>query len=169
MRFWTPGDVSPSSFAVNFPSQAGTIFGVNPHMFRSFLDQQSVFVFFMSVWAGAGLIANDRRANALQIYLAKPLTRTEYILGKLSVLLAFLLSVTLVPGLLLLIMQVAFSGSFAFLTQNAALVPAVILSSTFTASRSMMPLACIGPGDRCCDRGGVLVSTLIARHRIAAG
>ena len=23
----------------------------------------------------------------------------------------------------------------------------------------MMPLACIGPGDRCCVRGGVLVST----------
>ena len=32
---------------------------------------------------------------------------------------------------------------------------------------SMMPLACIGPGDRCCVRGGVLVRTLIARQRIA--
>ena len=27
------------------------------------------------VYVGAGLIANDRRANALQIYLSKPLTR----------------------------------------------------------------------------------------------
>ena len=138
-------------FAVNFPSQAGTIFGVNPHMFRSFLDQQSVFVFFMSVWAGAGLIANDRRANALQIYLAKPLTRTEYILGKLSVLLAFLLSVTLVPGLLLLIMQVAFSGSFAFLTQNAHLVPAVILSSLLTvlvSATTMLALSSLSKSSR---------------------
>ena len=34
---------------------------------------------------------------------------------------------------------------------------------------SMMPLACIGPGERCCVRGGVFVNTLTARHRIAPG
>ena len=34
----------------------------------------------------AGLIANDRRANALQIYLSKPLMRMEYIGGKLGIL-----------------------------------------------------------------------------------
>ena len=33
----------------------------------------------------------------------------------------------------------------------------------------MMPLACIGPGERCCVRGGVLVNTLTARQRIAGG
>jgi len=33
----------------------------------------------------------------------------------------------------------------------------------------MIPLACIGPGDRCCERGGVLVITLIARIRMAPG
>jgi hypothetical protein len=35
---------------------------------------------------GSGLIANDRRANALQIYLSKPLLRSEYIGGKFAVL-----------------------------------------------------------------------------------
>ena len=43
--------------------------------FREFLEQQALFVFFITIWVGAGLIANDRRANALQIYLSKPLTR----------------------------------------------------------------------------------------------
>ena len=33
----------------------------------------------------------------------------------------------------------------------------------------MMPLACIGPGERCCERGGVLVSTATPRQRIASG
>ena len=47
--------------------------------FRQFLEQQEIFVFFVTVYVGAGLIANDRRANALQIYLSKPLTRAEYI------------------------------------------------------------------------------------------
>ena len=46
-------------------------------------NQQGIFVFFVTIYVGAGLIANDRRANALQIYLSKPLTRVEYIAGKL--------------------------------------------------------------------------------------
>jgi hypothetical protein len=40
-------------------------------MFRQFLEQQEVFLFFSTIYAGAGLIASDRRANALQIYLSK--------------------------------------------------------------------------------------------------
>ena len=60
--------------------------------FREFLEQQDFFVFVITVYVGAGLIANDRRANALQIYLSKPLMRSEYIAGKLAVLFAFLRS-----------------------------------------------------------------------------
>ena len=56
-----------------------------PQMFREFLDQQGIFVFFVTHHVGAGLIADDRRANALQIYLSKPLTRVEYIAGKLAI------------------------------------------------------------------------------------
>ena len=41
--------------------------------YREFLEKQGIFVFFITIWVGAGLIANDRRANALQIYLSKPL------------------------------------------------------------------------------------------------
>jgi ABC-2 type transport system permease protein len=63
-------------------------------MFRQFLEQQQVFLFFITVYAGSGLIASDRRANALQIYLSKPLTRMEYIFGKMAILMSFLLLVT---------------------------------------------------------------------------
>src|SRR5690348_5162035 len=70
-----------------------------PETFRQFLEQQEIFVFFVTVYAGAGLIANDRRANALQIYLSKPLTRAEYIFGKLAVLMTFLLLVTWIPAI----------------------------------------------------------------------
>src|SRR6476660_521273 len=68
--------------------------------FRQFLDQQEIFVFFLTVYVGAGLIANDRRANALQIYLSKPLTRAEYVFGKLAILMIVLLLVTWVPAML---------------------------------------------------------------------
>ncbi len=136
--------------ATNF-QQAANIFGVNPAMFRSFLEQQGVFVFFMTIWAGAGLIANDRRANALQIYLSKPLQRTEYIVGKLAVLLVFLLNVTLVPGLLLLALQVAFSGSFDFLRANLYLIPSIILGSlvqVIVASTTMLALSSLSKSSR---------------------
>ena len=79
--------------AANIP-QAAAILKVTPGLFKDFLLQQDIFVFFITVRVGAGLIANDRRANALQIYLSKPLTRLEYIAGKLSILMAFVLLVT---------------------------------------------------------------------------
>ena len=82
--------------------------------FREFLEFQEIFVFFITIYVGAGLIANDRRANALQIYLSKPLTRFEYVAGKAATLAIFLLGVTWVPALLLLLVQCLFAGSFAF-------------------------------------------------------
>src|ERR1041385_960706 len=68
--------------AANLPQAA--FLAPTGETFRQFLEQQSFFVFVITVYVGAGLIANDRRANALQIYLSKPLMRTEYIFGKLA-------------------------------------------------------------------------------------
>ena len=97
--------------------------------FRQFLDQQQIFVFFITVYVGAGLIANDRRANALQIYLSKPLTRAEYIFGKLAILMLFLLLVTWLPAIVLLIVQISFAGNFTFLKNNLFLFPAITVFS----------------------------------------
>lgn len=134
----------------NYP-QAGGILPVTAEMFRDFLDQQGVFVFFMTVYVGAGLIANDRRANALQIYLSKPMLRMEYIGGKLLILVTFLLFVTLVPALLLLLLQVAFAGNTTFLMANLFVIPAVVLSSLITvtvASFTMLALSSLSNSSR---------------------
>lgn len=120
-------------------------------MFRQFLEQQSVFVFFITVYAGAGLIANDRRANALQIYLSKPLTRTEYIFGKLAILVGYLLLVTWVPAVLLLVVQVLFAGSFEFVVQNLMLLPAITvfaLVQVITVSLAMLALSSLSKSSR---------------------
>jgi ABC-2 type transport system permease protein len=113
--------------AANLPQ--ATFLAPDAKMFRQFLDQQGVFLFFIAVYAGAGLIANDQRAHALQIYLSKPLTRLEYVFGKFVVLAAPLLFVTWVPALLLLVVQIALSGRFTFLAEHLALVPAITLFS----------------------------------------
>ena len=134
----------------NYP-QAGSFAPVDAKMFRDFLDQQGGFVFFTTIYVGAGLIAADRRANALQIYLSKPLLRMEYIGGKLLVLVSFLLGVTLLPAVLLLIMQVAFSGSVEFVRNNLFVIPAVVLASlvqVIVASFTMLALSSLSKSSR---------------------
>ena len=116
--------------AANF--QQAQFLATSKELFRGFLDQQGLFVFLLIVGA-SGAIADDRRANALQVYLSKPLTRVEYITGKLFAPFAFVLSVTLVPALLLLIVHVAFAGSLTFVTQNMFLLPAILLYSVVLA------------------------------------
>nr|MDQ3418370.1 hypothetical protein [Acidobacteriota bacterium] len=96
-------------FASNY-AQVEALMAPDAKMFRDFLEQQDFFVFVMTIYVGAGLIANDRRANALQIYLSKPLLRAEYIAGKAAVLFTFIMLVTWLPAILLLVLQVVFKG-----------------------------------------------------------
>ncbi len=112
--------------------------------FREFLAQQGIFVFFITMYVGSGLIANDRRANALQIYLSKPLTRVEYVVGKLTTLVLFLTAVTWVPAILLLLLQMMFAGNLTFLKANLFLFPAITLFSAvlvLVSSFSMLALS----------------------------
>lgn len=135
--------------AANFPQ--ASVLAPTAETFREFVEQQGLFVFFVTIWAGAGLIANDRRANALQIYLSKPLMRAEYVAGKLAILMAFLLAVTWVPGMLLLLLQVLFAGSFAFLKAHLFLVPAVTLASfvqVLVSSFTMLALSSLSTSSR---------------------
>lgn len=110
------------------PTGVPAFFAVTPQLFQEFLTGQAIFVFLIAI-AQAGVIADDRRANALQLYLSKPLTRIEYVTGKLVPPMMWLLGVTWVPAMLLIVLQVSFSGSFSFLRENLFLLPAITLSA----------------------------------------
>ena len=136
--------------AANYP-QTSAILGPDAKMFRQFFEQQDLFVFFMTIYVGAGLIANDRRANALQIYLSKPLLRAEYIAGKAAVLFTFIMGVTWLPAILLLVLQVMFKGSFDFLKTNLFLFPAITVASllqALLASFTMLALSSLSKSSR---------------------
>jgi len=135
--------------SANYPQMS--VLAPTAETFRQFLEQQDFFVFVITIYVGAGLIANDRRANALQIYLSKPLMRTEYIAGKLAVLVVFLTLVTFVPAMLLLLLKVMFDGSFSFLSKNLFLIPAITLSSlmqVLLASFTMLALSSLSKSAR---------------------
>jgi ABC-2 type transport system permease protein len=128
-----------------------TPLAVTAQTVRDFLGRQDFFVFVITIYAGAGLIANDRRANALQIYLSKPLSRTEYIAGKAAVLFAFLLLVTWVPAILLLFLQVLFRGSFDFMKANLYLFPAITVAAflqSLLATFTMLALSSLSKSSR---------------------
>lgn len=112
--------------AANVPgmSQIGLL-AISPSMFRDFLNQQEPLVFFLTVYVGSGLIADDIRANALQLYLSRPITRTQYLAGKAAVLMTALAAVTWLPGMLLLFLVPTFAGSMAFVREHLTLVPSI--------------------------------------------
>src|ERR671914_1125647 len=87
---WSPFVVRAVQVYIAANFQQASFLAPKAETFREFLEQQGVFVFFVTIYIGAGLIANDRRANALQVYLSKPLTRYEYVAGKFAILFLFL-------------------------------------------------------------------------------
>jgi ABC-2 type transport system permease protein len=148
---WMPFIVRAVQAYFSTTFQQVSMLALTAETYRGFLEQQNSFVFFVTVYVGSGLIANDRRANALQIYLSKPLTRGEYILGKFAILFGFLLLVTLLPAVLLLLLQGAFAGNFSFLRQNLYLIPAITLFSliqVLVASLSMLALSSMSNSSR---------------------
>ncbi len=135
--------------SANFPNL--DILAPSVETFRQFFDMQELFVLIVTVYVGSGLIANDRRSNALQIYLSKPLTRAEYVAGKFGILLFFLLMVTLLPAMALLFVQVMFSASFTFVRENLFLIPAITLYAlveVLLASFTMLALSSLSTSAR---------------------
>jgi ABC-type transport system involved in multi-copper enzyme maturation permease subunit len=92
---------------------------IDPGFFAGYLTHG--FLLFMLVYVlafgAAGLIAEDLKHSALQLYFARPLGKKDYIAGKLAVVAFFVLMLTALPGLLLVVLKLIFAGSFAFLAQ----------------------------------------------------
>lgn len=125
---WSPFLVRAVQIYVSSSFTQASFLAPDVQTFREFLDQQRAFVFFVTIYVGAGLIADDRRANALQIYLSKPITRLAYVSGKLLTLVVFLLSVTWLPAVLLVLLQTMFSGDTGLLSAHPLLIPAITLA-----------------------------------------
>jgi ABC-type transport system involved in multi-copper enzyme maturation permease subunit len=107
-----------------------------------FLNQQVGLCVLLTIFGGAGLIANDLRTGAILVYLSRPLTRRDYVLGKLSVLLALNLCVTLVPGLLLYLVGLGLAPELYAKLELLWIAPAIVLHSlTISLSIGLLSLA----------------------------
>ena len=97
--------------------------------FRTFLEVQGGFAFILTVLVAPPLISRDLSNNALPLYLCRPLSRTEYVLGKMAVLIVLLSLVTWIPGLLIFFFQASLA-SFAWLWANLWMIWAIFFGFT---------------------------------------
>jgi ABC-2 type transport system permease protein len=124
--------------------EAAKVLPVGGAFFASFFRWQELFILLVAVFAGAGLVANDLRTGAIVVYLSRPLTRRDYVLGKLGVLLALVLAVSLAPALLLYGISLVLSPEHFLKWSLAWLGPAVVLHSLvlgFTLSLLMLAVS----------------------------
>jgi len=102
-------------------------------IFGYYLWVVSIFPFLATVFVGAGSIAEDLRSGGILLYLSRPLTRRDYVLGKLGGLVVVQLVVTLLPALLL------YGGALAVLPARFAkwelawIAPALVAQSLLAA------------------------------------
>ena len=94
------------------------------HLFHFFYTV-GFFIFvlmILSLFSGADLISSDLKFKSYTLYLSRPITILDYIKGKYSIVLFYLLLFSLVPGLLLLLAK----GIFA---KTISISPYVLLAS----------------------------------------
>jgi ABC-2 type transport system permease protein len=101
---------------------------IDASFFQTFVNLQGGLAFFVTLLVGPPLVARDLRNNALPLYLCRPFSRTEYVLGKMSVLLILLSAITWVPQLLLFCFQAYLEGASWFV-DNLSLASAIFIGS----------------------------------------
>src|SRR5688572_6619805 len=101
---------------------------IDASFFMTFTSIQNGFAFFVTLLVGPPLVARDVRNNALPLYLCRPFSRAEYVLGKMAVLLILLSAMTWVPQLLLFAFQSYLEGAGWF-ASNLSIAGAIFISS----------------------------------------
>jgi ABC-2 type transport system permease protein len=105
---------------------------IDAFFFQTFISIQGGFAFFVALLVGPPLVSRDLRNNALPLYLCRPFSRTEYVMGKMSVILILLSLITWVPQLLLFLFQSYLEG-FAWFKANVWMINAIVLGGVVWA------------------------------------
>lgn len=104
--------------------------------------EPAVWVAFLIVLIrGPALLAPDLKDNAMPLYLSRPLTKRQYLLGKLLVLLWLTGAVTWIPGLLLVFVNAYYAGDGWLLDNLSVPLGLVATCLVWTGCLSIIALA----------------------------
>lgn len=97
------------------------------------------FLIILCLFGGVDLVSGDLKYNSFSLYFSRPLKRWDYIWGKVSILVFYLLLFTLGPGIVLMLAKILFSGklSISFSVFVAAVLYPVVIS-LFMGSLTVM-------------------------------
>ena len=84
---------------------------------------------FLAAFIGPGQVSPDLANNALSLYLARPFSRVEYVLGKMWILIVLMSLMTWVPGLLLFSLQAYLEEGWTWMQANSSLAVGLFFGS----------------------------------------
>ena len=113
-----------SSFGI--PAPLNNFLKVDSSLFLYFCWVQGAFAYLLTAFIGPSLVSPDLVNGAMPLYLCRPFSRAEYVLGKMSVLMFLLSVVTWIPGLILFVIQASLAG-WEWTTANAWIAGALML------------------------------------------
>lgn len=87
---------------------------------------QTLFLLVITLFAGAGLMADDRRTGALFLYLSKPVTRVQYLAGRIGFLAGCIGTFSVLPALGLYLLALLMSDQPMAVLADAWIVPALL-------------------------------------------
>jgi ABC-2 type transport system permease protein len=103
--------VNNASVQALFKVQGGQMPVVGNTWFMGFLGFEAFMTFILTAWGAPGMISKDFANHSIQLYLSRPLSRAEYLAGKVSVLAALLSLTTWIPALILFLVQASLRGN----------------------------------------------------------
>jgi ABC-type transport system involved in multi-copper enzyme maturation permease subunit len=117
------------------------LFAVETQYFMVIMIVQTQLAFLLNCWVGPVLIAGDLTNGALPLFLSRPFSRADYVLGKLAVLGLLLSAVTWVPCLLLFSLQGGIARNGWIWSHFWMVIPIVFCSAIWILMLSLLSLA----------------------------
>ncbi|HLW53200.1 MAG TPA: ABC transporter permease subunit [Candidatus Angelobacter sp.] len=100
---------------------------INNLFFLRFLGVEAWMSFILTAWRVPGMISMDFANQGIQLYLSRPISRAEYLVGKLCALGTLLSFTSWIPALLLFLVQAALRGH-GWGWENLGIAVAIVIS-----------------------------------------
>jgi ABC-2 type transport system permease protein len=117
------------------------LFSVENEYFIMIMIAQTQAAFLLNCWVGPVLITGDLTNGALPLFLSRPFSTADYVLGKLAVLGLLLSAVTWIPGLLLFSLQAGLARNGWIWSHIWMVAPIIFCSAIWILMLSLISLA----------------------------
>ena len=121
--------------------RSADLFVVEAQYFIVIMMVQTQAAFLLNCWIGPVLIAGDLTNGALPLFLSRPFSRADYVLGKFAVLGLLLSGVTWVPCLLLFSLQAGLAKGGWTWSHLWMIIPIILCSAIWILMLSLISLA----------------------------